>query len=139
MGDSDAKSVTSKRPYLLRAMHEWMSDNAQTPHVLVDASVPDVVVPSEHIDDGRIVLNVSYRAVHSLNIGNDVLSFRAQFQGRPFDVSVPVPAVIGIYAKETGQGMVFADSDPTDDEPEPPPDGPDTDTDSTRAHLKVVK
>ncbi|MEL7311659.1 MAG: ClpXP protease specificity-enhancing factor, partial [Pseudomonadota bacterium] len=135
----DANAVSSKRPYLLRAMHEWMSDNAQTPHVLVDASGDNVIVPSEHVDDGRIVLNVSYRAVQSLNIGNDVLSFRAQFQGRPFDVSVPVAAVIGIYAKETGQGMVFADSDPTDDDPEPPSPDSGGDTDSTRAHLKLVK
>ncbi|MEO1421523.1 MAG: ClpXP protease specificity-enhancing factor, partial [Pseudomonadota bacterium] len=112
--------MSSKRPYLLRAMHEWMSDNAQTPHVLVDATLSGVVVPAEHIDDGRIVLNVSYRAVHALSLGNDLLTFRAQFQGRPFDVSVPVAAVIGIYAKETGQGMVFAESG--SEEPEPPDD-----------------
>lgn len=135
MGESDA-SVSSKRPYLLRAMHEWMSDNAQTPHVLVDATLSGVVVPAEHIDDGRIVLNVSYRAVHGLSLGNDLLTFRAQFQGRPFDVSVPVAAVIGIYAKETGQGMVFAESG--GEEPEPP-DDTGSDPDATRAHLRVVK
>lgn len=130
--------MTSKRPYLLRAMHEWMSDNGQTPHVLVDALFDGVSVPAEHVNDGRIVLNVSYRAVHSLSIGNDVLAFRAQFQGRPFDVLVPVPAVIGIYAKETGQGMVFSEHG-VDDDPEPSPPDSGGDDESARPHLKVVK
>lgn len=121
-------------------MHEWMSDNSHTPHLVVDASVPNVAVPTEHVKDGRIVLNISFTAAHALSLGNEVVTFRARFSGQPFDVSVPVPAVLGIYARETGQGMVFADgtesdeeSNSLDDEPPPsdePPRGP---------HLKIVK
>ena len=131
--------VTSKRPYLIRAMHEWMSDNSHTPHLVVDAAVPDVVVPSEHIKDGRIVLNISFTAAHALSLGNDVVTFRARFSGQPFDVSVPVSAVLGIYARETGQGMVFADGTDSDEAGELDDEPPPSDDPPRGPHLKIVK
>ncbi|MBT8092030.1 MAG: ClpXP protease specificity-enhancing factor [Gammaproteobacteria bacterium] len=98
----------SKRPYLVRAMHEWMTDNAHTPHIVVDATFNDVNVPLEHVKDGKIILNISDTAAHNLQLGNDAVSFRARFGGVPFDVWVPMRAVLGIYARETGQGMIFS-------------------------------
>lgn len=129
----------SKRPYLVRAMHEWMSDNGHTPHVVVDAAVAGVVVPTEHVNDGKIILNISHAAAHGLSMANDVVTFRARFSGRPFDVSVPVKAVLGIYARETGQGMIFS---PGGDQHPPPTGGNDTPDDKPKprgSHLKVIK
>lgn len=118
-------------------MHEWMSDNGHTPHLVVDANHEFVVVPLEHVKDGRIVLNISYTAAHTLMLENASVSFRARFSGQPFDVSVPVSSVLGIYARETGQGMVFSDgSDQDDPDPANHDDAPDAPRGS---HLKVVK
>ncbi len=114
---------SSRRPYLLRAMHEWMSDNGLTPHIVVDAGVQGVVVPAEHVAEGRIVLNVSLAATRALTLSNDDVSFEARFGGVARQLYIPVPAVLGIYARETGQGMVFSDADPTD--PGGPGAGPD--------------
>ena len=120
-------------------MHEWMSDNGHTPHLVVDAGSDGVVVPAEHVQDGRIVLNVSYSAAHALQLDNDAVTFRARFGGRPFDVRVPVPSILGIYARETGQGMVFSDAG-GDDGSEPDPDDVQAPVAFQRApHLKVVK
>ena len=102
-------SLSSTRPYLLRAMHEWMTDNSQTPLVVVDAAVDGVIVPLEHVKDGRIVLNVAWSATRDLELGNDVISFQARFGGVAHSVSMPMLAVRGIYARESGQGMVFQD------------------------------
>ena len=129
----------SKRPYLIRAMHEWMADNGHTPHVVVDASIDGVSVPREHVKDGKIILNISHSAAHNLKLSNNSVSFRARFSGVPFDVWVPIASVLGIYAKETGQGMIFSQGV---DRPEPPePESPDDriNVRSTRSHLKVVK
>ena len=127
----------SKRPYLIRAMHEWMGDNGHTPHIVIDASVDGVMVPGEHIKDGKIILNVSYSAAHDLKLTNDAVSFRARFSGAPFDVWVPIAAVRGIYAKETGQGMIFSHSEA---EPEPPDDPEQRGkARSDRSHLTVIK
>ena len=103
------KELTSKRPYVLRAMHEWMTENGQTAHIVVDAELPEVVVPREHVQQGKIILNIGYSATRSLELGNEVISFGARFGGAPFEVTVPVEAVLGIYAKESGQGMIFSD------------------------------
>jgi stringent starvation protein B len=93
-------------------MHEWMLDSNHTPHIVVDTSFAGVNVPVEHIKDGKIILNVSKTAAHNLELTNDALSFRARFGGLPFDVWAPMRAVLGIYARETGQGMIFShDSD----------------------------
>ncbi|WP_405232122.1 ClpXP protease specificity-enhancing factor [Lentisalinibacter salinarum] len=144
---SDAPAAVSKRPYLVRAMHEWMSDSGHTPHIVVDATMAGVNVPEQHAKDGRIILNISYSAAHDLRLDNEAVSFRARFGGTPYDVWVPVTAILGIYARETGQGMIFSQND---DGPEPP-DGPggdggnddDKGDDGGRSgrpsHLKVVK
>lgn len=108
-------SDRSQHPYLLRAMHEWMSDCGHTPHVVVNAEFAGIQVPSNHIKDGRIILNVSYSAAHNLDLGNDELTFEARFSGTPFHVRVPVAAILGIYARETGQGMVFSEPDAEED------------------------
>ena len=129
-----------QQPYLLRAMHEWMTDNGHTPYLIVDATAAGVQVPAEHVRDGKITLNVSYAAVRGLELGNEGVSFEARFAGRPFRVYVPVAAVRGIYARETGRGMVFSveDLDDVQDSGTRPASGDDT---SARrgSHLKVVK
>lgn len=101
--------LISQRPYLLRAMHEWMTDSGQTPQIVVDASVEGVDVPKQHIQDGKIVLNISYSAVQNLHLGNDQIDFEARFAGTPCQIRVPTSAVLGIYARETSQGMVFSE------------------------------
>ncbi len=117
-------------------MHEWMGDNGHTPHIVVDATVDGVTVPQEHVKEGKIILNISYSAAHNLKLNNDSVSFRARFSGKPFDVWVPVASILGIYAKETGQGMIFSHGT---EQPEPP-DPEDKDVPrSDRSHLKIVK
>jgi stringent starvation protein B len=103
--------VLPKRPYLLRAMHQWMTDSGHTPHVIVDADRPGVKVPRPYVKDGKIVLNISLSATQRLNLGNDHLELDARFGGAVFHVRVPVGAILGIYARETGEGMVFSDQD----------------------------
>jgi stringent starvation protein B len=125
-------------------MHEWMTDNNNTPHIVVDASVDGVTVPTEHIKDGKIILNISESAAHNLKMTNDAVSFRARFGGVPFDVWVPMAAVLGIYARETGQGMIFShDSDNAENvsEQSTPKRRRTDDIESTRArsHLRVIK
>src|SRR3954453_14415860 len=103
--------VRSRRPYLLRAMHEWISDSNQTPHIVVDATLEGVEVPRQYVQGGKIILNVSHSATQGLVLGNDGVRFRARFGTAAFDVSVPIVAVLGIYARETGQGMIFSDNE----------------------------
>jgi|SRR5688572_10942152 stringent starvation protein B len=103
----DSNTMTSHRPYLLRALYEWIADNGMTPHLLVDATRPHVQVPTHAVKDGRIVLNVAERAVAGLQMTNDVIRFSARFGGVSHAVSVPVAAVLAIYARETGQGMAL--------------------------------
>jgi stringent starvation protein B len=132
-----SNSGQSKRPYLVRAMHEWMVDNGHTPHIVIDVSIDGVIVPTEHVKDGKIILNVSDPAAHNLKMANSAISFRARFSGVAFDVWVPIGSVLGIYAKETGQGMIFSHGS---DQPDPPE--PEDDIESTRSgrsHLKLVK
>lgn len=132
------RTTSKQRPYLIRAMHEWMADNGLTPHIVADASHAGLRVPTEHVKDGKIVLNVSYSATRELVLGNDEIVFEARFDGVPHRITVPVGAVLGIYARETGQGMVFSEESPSDpDGPDTPPD-PDPDPPG-KPHLKVVK
>ncbi len=120
-------------------MHEWMGDNGNTPHIVVDATIDGVAVPPQHVKDGKIILNISESAAHNLKMQNDAISFRARFGGVPFDVVVPMPSVLGIYARETGQGMIFShDNEETPEEAAAPPIE-DEERSSSRAHLKVVK
>jgi len=102
------ETMSPQRPYLLRAMHEWMTDNGQTPYLVVDATLHGVSVPDQFVEDGKIILNVSYAAVRSLDMGNEAISFEARFAGQPHRVHVPLGAVLGVYARETGRGMVFS-------------------------------
>lgn len=95
------------RPYMLRALHQWLSDNGLTPYVLVDATQFGVIVPREYVENGQIVLNISERATGALVISNDNLQFSARFGGVSRNISVPIPAVLGIYAKENGAGAMF--------------------------------
>jgi stringent starvation protein B len=99
--------MTSNRPYLLRALYEWINDNQLTPYILVDAKMPGVQVPASTIKDGKVVLNIAMRAVEALDLGDESLSFKARFSGVSQFLVVPVPAVIAIYAQETGQGMML--------------------------------
>jgi stringent starvation protein B len=101
--------MTSHRPYLLRALYEWIADNGMTPHLLVDATRSGVQVPVHAVKDGRIVLNVAERAVARLEMTNELIRFSARFGGVSHSVSVPVSAVLAIYARETGQGMALPD------------------------------
>ena len=114
---SSESEMTSNRPYLLRAMHEWIVDNDLTPHIVVDAHQEQVQVPASGIRDGRIVLNISGGAVRGLRLGNEWVEFSARFGGTPFDVVVPVHAVLAIMARENGTGMSFPDVG--DDRPPP--------------------
>jgi len=129
-----AAQQTSRRPYLVRAMHEWMTDNGQTPHLVVDAGVPGTEVPKAFVRDGRITLNVGWQATQGLKLGNEWIEFAARFGGVPQQVRVPVAAVLGIYARETGQGMLFQDESES-----PPPATPSPDDIGGRPKLRVVK
>ena len=133
-----SKASGSKRPYLIRAMHEWMGDNGHTPHIVVDAGIAGVSVPSEHVKDGKIILNISDSAAHNLKMTNEAVSFRARFSGVPFDVCVPMKSVLGIYARETGQGMIFS-HDAENSEPAPEPMDSAADDAPSRPHLRIVK
>lgn len=103
----DSAPMTSHRPYLLRALYEWIADNGMTPHLLVDATRPAVQVPVHSVKEGKIVLNIAERAVSRLEMSNDSIRFSARFGGVSQTVSVPVSAVLAIYARETGQGMAL--------------------------------
>jgi stringent starvation protein B len=130
--------MTPNRPYLVRALYEWILDNAMTPHLLVAATRPDAVLPVQFIQDGKIVLNISPTAVRGLVLGNERISFNARFAGVPMDVVVPAEAVIGIYARENGRGMLFPDEDPQTEQ-EPGPDDEPPGPGRERPMLKVVK
>lgn len=127
--------MTPNRPYLIRAIYEWIVDNGLTPHLIVSAEVHGVQVPKQHIENGRIVLNISPHAVRDLQLGNEWLEFGARFGGSPFKVAVPTQAVLAVYARENGVGMAFQDDDP---ENEPPPGSP-PDKKSVKPALRVVK
>lgn len=100
-------NLTPTRPYLARAIYEWICDNNLTPHLLVDATQPNTIVPEQFIQDGQIVLNLAPHAVHKLNMSNSTITFSARFGGVSRDIYIPLNAVIGIYARENGQGLFF--------------------------------
>ena len=124
--------MLSSRPYLVRALYDWIVDSGMTPYVLVDAANDEAEVPQQYAEDGKIVLNLSPQATETLEIGNDYVMFNARFSGKPMNVSFPMQAVLAIYAKENGQGMVFHEDS----------DGPDSPTDPDKPNkpkLKLVK
>ena len=137
--------MNSSRPYLVRALYEWIVDNDCTPHLLVKSDYPKVQVPQGFASDGQIVLNVSPSAVRNLHMDNEAVSFDGRFGGVPHTLYVPSAAILGIYARENGQGMMFdlEDAFEVDDEVEPDDDGPPPDTEpprpTGRPSLKVVK
>ncbi|GAA4498537.1 ClpXP protease specificity-enhancing factor [Pseudaeromonas paramecii] len=145
-----SQEMTPSRPYLLKAFFDWLLDNEMTPHLLVNARVPHVKVPMQYVQDGQIVLNISPSAVMAFTMDMDAVSFNARFGGVPFQVYIPMAAVLAIHARENGVGTFFPPepayeewlkeedtiqataSDSPDDEPEPPrPSG--------RPSLRVVK
>ena len=125
--------MTSTRPYLVRAMIEWILDNGMTPHLLVDTKDDNVLVPRQYEQEGKIVLNISPTATQDLDIDNEAVTFNARFDGEPTSVYIPIAYVLAIYTRENGQGMMFGENDEIT--PPPDPDNPST----KRSHLKVVK
>ena len=110
--------MTSSRPYLIRALYQWIVDNGMTPYILVNAESPDLVIPRDFVQDGKIVLNVAPMAVQGLILADDLISFNARFSGKSMDLSIMVSSVLAVYAKENGQGMMFGEEEdgttPTD-------------------------
>jgi len=131
--------MTSSRPYLIRAMYQWIADNGMTPHLLVDVSVDGVQVPTEHVQNGKIILNIAPMAISSLILGDTEITFSARFSGQTMSLYIPIDAVLAVYAKENGQGMMFSEDDgaisapDSDNDDDPDPDKP------KRPSLRVVK
>ena len=124
MSKNETVPMNSNRPYLLRAIYDWISDNNLTPYVLVDAGFAGVRVPPQVIKNGQVVLNLAMRAVSNLDLGNEWISFQARFSGVSQAIHIPVQAVLALYAQENGQGMMF----PADEGGEnPPPSTPEPD------------
>jgi stringent starvation protein B len=139
--------MNSSRPYLVRALYDWIVDNDCTPHLLVNAEFPGVRVPAGYANDGQIVLNISPSAVRNLHMDNQAVSFEGRFGGAPHSLFVPAGAMLAIYARENGQGMVFeleppiADEEADDRGPEggDGPPGGEPPRPGGRPSLKVVK
>lgn len=135
-------TMTSTRPYLIRAIHEWIIDNGFTPHIVVDTQIQGTEVPMQYVKDGRIVFNLNPTAVQALVMGNERITFRARFSGKIMGVHLPIPSILAIYAKENGQGMNFSQEANEDgaDPPTPPPPPPSPPArPSGRPMLKIVK
>jgi stringent starvation protein B len=145
---------TSNKPYLVRAIYDWVVDNDATPHVVIFADNPEVLVPQQFVDDGKIILNISPTAAQNLVIDKDGMSFSARFSGKPYNIFTPMNALMAVYATENGEGMSF-DIEAENDTPPPEPKGPksidskkeskdkkpknNTKKKSKRPSLKVVK
>ncbi|MDT8370625.1 MAG: ClpXP protease specificity-enhancing factor [Gammaproteobacteria bacterium] len=128
--------MTPQKPYLIRAIYEWLQDNQITPYLLVNAKVEGTQVPREYINDGKIVLNIARDAVRNFHADNEWISFSARFSGKPMELFIPITAVLAIYGKENNEGMFFTE----DDQPAPP--SPPKQFGSTKRNsigLKVVK
>ncbi len=133
--------MTSSRPYFIRALYDWLVDNAMTPHLLVNAESDGVQVPSQYVENGQVVLNINPSAVQGLDLGNDLISFNARFGGVPMDVRVPPHAVLGIYARENGRGMLFPEAEDIAamGEDQGPDDEPDPTPPNNKPSLRIVK
>lgn len=138
--------MTSTKPYLLDAFYRWMNDNSLTPHLMIDAYFPGTEVPQEHVKDGQIVLNIAPSAVMHFSQDTAAISFSARFGGIPFQIYLPMGAIMGIFARENGRGMMFE----RETEPEPPTPGarksaapkstkPPKQPSPARSHLRAVK
>lgn len=129
--------MTSNKPYMIRAMHEWIIDNGCTPYIVFMADYPGVQVPQDFVSDGQITLNIALSAVRDLSITNDAVTFSARFGGIPTDIVGPIDSVAAVFAKENGQGMGFEVEFPSEEEAaevekEEKPD-------AKRPSLKIVK
>ena len=125
--------MTSTRPYLLRAMYEWIVDNGMTPHLLADTNDEQIRVPMQYEQDGKIVLNISPTATRDFLVSNDDVTFHARFDGQSTEVIIPIHCVLAVYTRENGQGMMFTENEDIDPSPNAPEQGP------KKPHLKVVK
>ena len=133
--------MTSNKPYLLRALNEWIIDNGQTPHIIVDVNAEGMSVPDQAISDGKLVLNIAPQATRHLEMGNEAISFQARFTGKPYDIYLPIDAVMAIYARENGQGMMFANAKDGEqsDTLEKNPDSSAINRPQPGSHLKLIK
>jgi stringent starvation protein B len=132
-------ATTSRRPYLIRAMVDWAVDNGLTPHLVVSADAPGVEVPKQYAHDGKITLNISARAAQGLVIGQDLISFSARFGGQPWQVRVPTDAVLAVYARENGEGVVFGETEAPSGPAPPAAPAPGSPPKRGKPQLKVVK
>jgi stringent starvation protein B len=130
--------MLSSKSYLFRALYDWILDSDCTPHMVVDALLPGVNVPQQHIKNGQIVLNISPGAVGNFLMDRHAVAFSARFGGVPVGIHVPMHAVLGIYARENGQGMMFEPESPPDPDPLPSDDTPARGG-SGKPSLRVVK
>ncbi|HLQ86391.1 MAG TPA: ClpXP protease specificity-enhancing factor [Salinisphaeraceae bacterium] len=135
--------ISSRRPYLIRALHEWALDNNLTPHLLIAANAPGVDVPSQFVtDEGRITINISPSAVRDLSLGNDWITFSARFSGRGYNINIPPGAVLALYARENGEGMMFGEVETPPQPASQTDDGAAADDSNDKprpSHLRVVK
>lgn len=133
------ESMTSSQPYLIRGIYDWIIDNAMTPYLLVNAENDYAMIPRDFVEDGKIVLNINPSAISDLQLGNDYIMFNARFSGKSMEVSVPIVAVLAIYARENGQGMMFDENNSS--LPPTPPEGtaPPKPEKPKKPQLKVVK
>ncbi|MEK6807144.1 MAG: ClpXP protease specificity-enhancing factor SspB [Pseudomonadota bacterium] len=130
---------TSRRPYLIRAIVDWAADNRLTPHLLVAADAPGVIVPLEHVKEGRITLNISGYAVQGLDLRSEPFMFSARFSGKPFTVEIPSGAVLAVFAQENGEGVVFGEIETSGAPVQPPPPAPKPGRPSGKPTLRRVK
>jgi stringent starvation protein B len=126
--------MTSLKPYLIRSIYEWIIDNKLTPHLLVNAEDTRAILPNEFIEDGKIVLNIRPEAIQGLSLGNDEIEFNARFSGKSMHIVTPITAVLAIYAKENGKGMIFDQEGSDGDEPQSPVKKP-----TAKPTLRIVK
>ncbi|MGQ3889886.1 ClpXP protease specificity-enhancing factor [Legionella sp. CNM-1927-20] len=129
-------TMTSNRPYLIRAIYDWIVDNNLTPHILVNAEHPDVQVPQDYVNGGRIVLNISPQACRGLHLENDRVVFTARFSGVTHQIFVVPAAILAIYAKENGRGMEFGEEY---NEPAAPSGNATEQKGRNRPALKLIK
>ncbi len=129
----------SNRSYLLRAFYDWIVDNQLTPYILLDAETPHVEVPTQYVKDGKITLNISVDAILNLKIDNKAIQFEASFNGQATLVYAPIQAVLAIYARENGQGMVFSEEEENQGDSNGTPPRPPTVRAGTRPKLSIVK
>jgi stringent starvation protein B len=139
--------MTSQKPYLLRALYEWILDNHLTPYLVIDIHIKNVRAPMQYAKDGRIVLDISTKAVHNLTMDNHYVKFKARFGAAASEIYAPIDAILAIYAQENGAGLVFDPEDPCDEDNNdqggegkgPPHPGPSSKEDSSKPKLTLVK